>query len=168
MNKQLNQVLDKQKNNKNLEEEDLDEEVNLGVEERLNKVTRNNLKLKNQIKDMHEVIRKKNTHISKLLKEISELKEKEVQKDTQLKEIKQILEEKDDQIKKIENDQYFDPNKLKVQLDNQKVIFFKSYHRMIYWNIKFTMIMKLIKMISIFGRLPMMKILLGMKWSSKE
>lgn len=122
MSRKLNKVLEHQKKSKNLKEDELNDEVIQGVEERLNKVTKNNLKLKKTIEELNNVIVNKNGHIARLLTEIKFLKENQDQKDEQLKEIQKILQAKDSQIKEIEDRQYFDPEKLKLQLEDQKVV----------------------------------------------
>jgi hypothetical protein len=56
-----------------VKEDDIGDDVRMGIEARMNIVTRKNLELKEQNKELNDVIFSKNSHIAKIMKRMREL-----------------------------------------------------------------------------------------------
>lgn len=74
INKKLNNIRDHQKRSKSIREDDIEQDVADGIDARLNVLTRKNLLLQEENKELNEIIVQKNTHIAKILKQMRELK----------------------------------------------------------------------------------------------
>lgn len=73
LTRKINKVVDHQKNRKIVEPDDIEDDVKMGIEARLNITTRKNLELKEQNKELNDVIFQKNSHIAKIMRRMREL-----------------------------------------------------------------------------------------------
>ena len=99
MNEKLNKVVAHQKSTKNVKENDIEEDVNQGIEERLTYMTKKNLLLKEKNEELSDIIVSKNSHIARIMRELREVKAQRDLLDTQVKEAKLLLDNKDKMMK---------------------------------------------------------------------
>ena len=101
MNQKLNKVADHQKKTKNVNEKDIEEDVNQGIEERLTYMTKKNLLLKEKNEELNDIIISKNSHIARIMRELREVKAQRDLFETQVKEVQLLLNDREEMMKEM-------------------------------------------------------------------
>jgi len=101
MNKKLNSVIENQTKKQNLKEEEIEDDVTQGIEERLNHTTKKNLLLKEKNIELNDIIVQKNAHIARIMRELREVKNERNTLFNQVEEAKKLLDFKEKQMAKM-------------------------------------------------------------------
>lgn len=99
LTRKINKVVDQQKNRSVIKEDDIEEDVKLGIEARLNITTRKNLELKEQNKELNDIVYQKNAHIAKIMKRMRELEARNDELERKNQELQTLVDSQYSQIK---------------------------------------------------------------------
>lgn len=106
MNKKFDQMIVKRKDDQELVEDDLNQDVADGIDERLYKGTRKTLLQKEKITELNGVIQAKNVEIANLIKNLRDTKNAQLNKETECDEYKRLLDQKNTELQNIENGEF--------------------------------------------------------------